>query len=183
MNVNDLVLKLNKEGVVRLENGEVIARKKLSGIIAGIPVYDMELSYQNNFVTKNISDINEIYKEAGGFSEIPDMKVCSECGEIIGYDYYINQEEDLCFCSSDCLEKWMDSTFGEGNWKVKDFCTETFQIKISDDEAQALDDCVTKEGGFWWRDYDIMHVKNLSPESCFECMGYNSHNAPWVEVE
>lgn len=152
MNMNGVVAKLAKGEVVKIRNGETTIKKKLSSIIGGVPVYDLEVSCGGIFV-KDIKDINEL-KTGAMIQDIPTMIVCSECGEIIEGDYYINEEEDIAYCGYRCLEKWMNEKFGENNWRNKDFSLDAFQIRVSEEEARTLD-CVVKDFGEWWRDYDI----------------------------
>ncbi|MBD5508847.1 MAG: hypothetical protein HDR05_12590 [Lachnospiraceae bacterium] len=156
MKVEHIALELSKDNIVELGVDGTTIDKSIRCIIGGIPVYDIKVSTYDGFVSNTVKDFEELYERAT-FNEIGGVHKCSMCEEIIDKVYYINNEHKMYFCCWNCLVKFMDETFGTGQWKMED--DTDFMVKVSEEEALALDD-VVKIGGEWWRNIDIMYVNS-----------------------
>ena len=136
--------------------GEAVISKKLSKIVAGIPIYNLVVTINKDF----INDIEGETVEDILFKAEEHLNICAECCGMPEQGYYVDAEGSRIFCSYPCVCSFLDSNFGENNWRIekgKD-ATGEFWVKVSEDEEQSFENCKKELDGFW-RKYDITFVR------------------------
>lgn len=152
----------------RIAGGEIIVRTKLTKVVSGIEIYDVELERLNDkFETESkvFSTVDELVSYAESNPDGHDLRACAFCGLLPENGYYINHDTGACFCSYGCLENYMNETFGFGEWTsmLVDNGAFSVDVKITEEEAGTLENC-KKINGVYWKHLNIEYVNHVRYE-------------------
>lgn len=174
MKFEDVVLKLCAGESVVLGNGKIVVFKKMKEILAGVPVYNICMTFEDGSEPMEFDSVIDFNEQTIINKHGKNCFRCLVCGGFAENDgYYSDLETGGTYCSKECLTKYMNETFGEDSWmpisespvKIRGIDGD-FIVKIEAAEISQYDiNEVYQIGEDYWRSYGIYFVP---PISCYE---------------
>lgn len=154
-------------------SNEIMVKRRLKSIVAGVPIYQLEV----HFLHENFEpEIFDTFEELDDFSlrgDDKNIRRCKYCGCLPeSYEgYYVYPNLNIHFCCHSHLVKYMDETYGQGNWRYEESEGNKVYIKVDKsvvDFYKNMD--IHKIDGEYWREEECKYVSPYIEEAEWDNM-------------